>query len=375
MKKINVLMFVSNTNKRSGVATVIMNYYSNVCETVHMDFIYFEDLDKNNYNEQIKKYGGRIYKFSSPFKFVAFRKQLKEFCREHYKEYDIFHYNFPFLGIFFTDISKLLGGCVVISHAHATKFGECFISNLRNGIAARLAVNVPDYYFACSRKAGVHNFGNRFNTDKGYVVNNAIQLKHFVFNTENRESVRNEFKLQDKFIVGHIGNFTPQKNHIFIINVFYEILKKNENAELLLIGEGYLRTSIQEKTEKLGIASKVHFTGVRNDIGRLLSGMDLFLFPSLFEGLGIALIEAQTNGLPCLVSDVIPEEAKVCNFIELSLNNSAEKWSKAALTDIHRENDAYNLVKHAGFDLNVEASKLIDIYIKCMKDRGISDAI
>ena len=375
MKKINVLMFVSNTNKKSGVATVIMNYYSKVYETVHMDFIYFEDLDANNYNNQIKKYGGRIYKFSSPFKFIDFRKQLKAFCNEHYKEYDVFHYHFPFMGGFFIDVSKLLGGCVVISHAHATKFGERLISNIRNGIAAKLSVNVPDYYFACSKKAGVYNFGKRFNTDRGYIVNNAIQLKHFVFNAENRESVRNEFKLQDKFVVGHIGNFTPQKNHGFIIDIFYEILKKNQNAELLLIGEGYLRATIQEKAEKLGIASKVHFTGVRNDIGRLLSGMDLFLFPSHFEGLGIALIEAQTNGLPCLVSEVIPEEAKICNCIELSLNDSAGKWSEAALRDVQRENDAYNLVKYAGFDLDVEASKLTDIYKRCMKNRGISDAI
>ncbi|MDC7286908.1 glycosyltransferase [Blautia schinkii] len=340
-----------------------------------MDFIYFEDLDTNNYNDQIRKYGGRIYKFPSPFKFIDFRKQLKDFCSEHYKEYDIFHYHFPFLGVFFIDISKLLGRCVVISHAHATKFGECLISNLRNGVAAKLSVNVPDYYFACSKKAGVHNFGNRFNSDKGYVVNNAIQLKHFVFSAENRDSARDELGMQDKFVVGHIGNFTPQKNHIFIIDVFNEILKRNRKAELLLIGDGYLRACIKEKTEKLGIASNVHFTGVRNDVGRLLSGMDLFLFPSLFEGLGIALIEAQTNGLPCLVSDVIPEEAKICNCIELSLNKSAKEWSEVALRDVHRESDAYDLVKNAGFDLDIESTKLVDIYRKCIKDRGESNAI
>lgn len=370
MGKINILMFVSNTNKKSGVATVIMNYYSKVYASIRMDFIYFEDLDANNYNEQITEYGGRIYKLPSPFKCFEFRKRLKGFCNEHYGEYDIFHYHFPFLGIFFTDISKLLGDCIVISHAHATKFGERFISNLRNGVSAKISVNVPDYYFACSKEAGIHNFGRRFNSDRGHVVNNAIQLNRFVYRVDNRESVREEFDLHGKFVVGHIGNFTPQKNHIFIIDVFNEILKKNESAELLLIGEGYLRAAVKEKAEKLGIASKVHFTGVRNDVGRLLSGIDLFLFPSLFEGLGIALIEAQTNGLPCLISDVIPEEAKVCNCVDMSLDDSACVWAEAALKDAHRQENSYEMVKNAGFDLDDEAVKLIETYKKCIEIRG-----
>lgn len=369
-KKIRVLMFVANTNKKSGVATVIMNYYSKIYKQATFDFLYFEDLDPDNYNCAINNYGGHLHKICSPYQLRSFRRELKQFCEKHKGDYDIFHFHTPYLGFLFHDIARLLGGGVtIIAHAHVTRFGEKPISFIRNGLATKLSLKIPDYYFACSERAGQYNFGHYFDETHGFVINNAIEVKRFIYNITNREETRKEINVKDEFVVGHIGNFTPQKNHSFLLKVFAEMTKIVPNAQLVLIGDGYLKESIKREAAELNVIHKVHFLGVRNDVNSLLSGFDCFLFPSLFEGLGIALIEAQTNGLPCIISDCIPKEAKVCNYFEYSLSDSPNKWASVLYKCISRQEDSETLVKNAGFELDHEAHKLIDKYKYCIEGK------
>lgn len=366
MEKVKVLMFVANTNKKSGVATVIMNYYSKIYNEVVFDFLHFEDLDESNYNSTIIQYGGKVTKICSPYKILDFQKELKNYCLSHRDEYDFFHYHTPYLGFMLSKVSDWLGNVKIIAHAHVTQFGENRVSYIRNCLATKISSNVPDFVFACSVQAGIYNFGKKF-TKSGFVMNNAIELRKYEFDCDNRSSVRKELGVENNFVIGHVGNFTPQKNHSLIIEIFAAVIKRIPNAKLVLVGEGYLKPTIMSKVKQSGLDDKVLFLGVRNDVERILSALDYFVFPSLFEGLGIALIEAQANGLKSLISDCIPAEAKVCNVVEKSLADTAVEWSLAITEEYKRDPDAIKKVKDAGFDLETEAYSLVEKYRSCLE--------
>lgn len=366
--EIRALYFVANTNQKSGVATVLMNYYSRLHEKIKCDFLYFEELDPNNYNSKIESFGGKVYKICSPYNIIQFQRELNTFCDNHKDDYDIFHYHTPYLGFLFRKIKKKLNGIVVIAHAHVNKFGESAVSYVRNYAATKFSMGVADYFFACSQEAGVYNFGKRFTSNNGYIMNNAIELKKFTYNSDDRRCLRDELGIGDSYVIGHVGNFTPQKNHEFIISIFHEAIKNQKDFCLVLVGEGYLKQEIYKTANKLGVIDKVIFLGVRQDVNRLLNAFDLFVFPSRFEGLGIALVEAETNGLPCLISDCIPNEAKVINCIEKSLiHDDVNIWANVIKDKPSRIGGAYEYMKNAGFDLDVEAEHLLNKYRYCIE--------
>lgn len=159
------------------------------------------------------------------------------------------------------------------------------------------------------------------------IVHNGIDLNFYKFSENGRLKIRKEFNLEKKFVVGHVGRFNQQKNHAFLIQVFNELQKKMDEARLLLVGKGELESEIKELCESLNISSKVVFTGVRNDIPDIMSAMDVFVFPSLYEGMPNTVIEAQACGLPCVVSDVVTKEANISGYVKyVSLESSAEQW-------------------------------------------------
>ena len=178
--------------------------------------------------------------------------------------------------------------------------------------------------------------------------------------------MRRHLGLADELVIGHVGRFNPQKNHSFLIDIFAALLKKEPNAVLLLVGGGEDMTKIQAKAQIMGIAEHVRFLGVRSDVADLMQAMDVFLFPSLYEGLGIALIEAQTAGLPCVVSDTIPHEAYLTDLVDSeSLSAPAEKWAEKILAKraIPRTDRRAEIAAH-GFDITTEAVKLQEFYLK-----------
>ena len=173
--------------------------------------------------------------------------------------------------------------------------------------------------------------------DKYYrVIHNAINIKQFAYNQQKRDSLRRDLGIENKLVIGNVGRFHFQKNHEFLIRIFAEIHKRNKQSVLLLVGQGELEADIREQVRRLHLEEHVSFLGLRNDVSDLMSAMDVFLFPSVFEGLGIVAIEAQASGLPCIVSTEVPQDAKVTDrikFIPLSL--SAEEWAKEAVSYTH----------------------------------------
>lgn len=214
---------------------------------------------------------------------------------------------------------------------------------------------------ACTYDAGRFLFGNnRFS-----VIKNAIDVDKFIFDAAVRRQIRANLSLQDKFVIGHIGRLDPQKNQMFLLNVFAELLPYKENAVLMLVGDGNDRKKIEEKIHDLHLEDKVMLLGVRSDPEKYYQAFDAFVFPSEYEGLGIVLIEAQTAGLPCLASaDVIPQDAKVSNLLKfVPLSAGAKHWAKEILSMPCGERvSPVRQIEESGYSITKEAVKLEEYY-------------
>ena len=186
-------------------------------------------------------------------------------------------------------------------------------------------------------------------------MNNAIDTDLFKYNETVRKEVRHELNIGDnQLVIGHVGRFDLQKNHQFIIDIFHELHNMNKESVLILVGTGKLIDQIKEKVKELHLEDSVMFLGVRSDVNRLMQAFDAFLFPSLFEGLPVTLVEAQAAGLPILMSDSIPKDCIITNQIKsLSLDLSAQEWALSLLSEVKNfyRKDTSDLIKEAGFDI------------------------
>lgn len=218
------------------------------------------------------------------------------------------------------------------------------------------------HWLACGEAAAINGWGkSAVENGKVTILPNAISIERFKFNENDRKEVRARYGIRDNdFVIGHVGRFYPQKNHEFLIDVFSELFKQKPNAKLLLLGDGPLQEKIQQKVESLEITGSVIFAGLQKDPAPFYSAMDVFCFPSLWEGLGIVLLEAQYNGLPCVVSDTIPVEAAISNFFYLLNDFNSKKWCTRILKcDCSNRNSA---VQSSKYDINFCFKQLKEIY-------------
>ena len=220
-------------------------------------------------------------------------------------------------------------------------------------------------YFACSDSAGRYFFKGR----KYMVVKNAIMTEKFAYSEEVRKKIRSGLNLEGKFVIGHAARFAEHKNHTFLIDVFAEILKIRPESQLLLIGDGELKKSIQNKVNALGIGEYVKFMGVRPDVNELYQAMDAFVFPSIFEGLGIVNIEAQAAGVLTFCSDAVPKEANISPvFYSIPLTKSASEWAKIIVKNyddtVYKREDMSQYVIDAGYDIRDLSTKLQQFYLE-----------
>ena len=366
---VSVLHILSNLSLKSGVASVIVNYCRRIDKSkIKFSFLYFDEVDTETYINELKTMGVDIHFVSRK----GFPKGWKKFCKEHYGEYDIVHNHQTFLAPFLIRVKKQLGVKKLLTHAHVTKFSDTKRKSIRNGILSFPSRFISDALVACSKDAGTALFGNAFKR-KGRVIHNAIDTELFLYNEQLRVEMRDKLDLSDSFVVGHVGNMTPQKNHSFLLDVFREVLKIRQDAKLLLIGDGYLRAQLEEKIEQLGLQQHVLLLGVQSNVFRYFNAMDVFLFPSLFEGLGIVLVEAQTSGLKCVYSDQVPMEAD-CNTaqnIRLSLKATAYEWAKQVCS-VNERADNKAVIRQNGYEISLAAKELTEFYISVIS--GDKDA-
>lgn len=349
-----------------GVESVVMNYYRHIDKNkVQFDFIVDED---STYipRDEIESLGGRVIIVPPYQKITSYIKVLKDIFKE--KEYRIVHSHLNALSIIPLYAAKKSNVEVRIAHSHSTSNKKEWKKDIIKSILKPLSKIYATHYFCCSELAGRWLFGDKvYNENKVKLINNAIDIEKFIYNENVRKKVRRELNLNNKFVIGHVGRFVEQKNHTKLIDIFYEIYKENKDAVLLLVGDGPLIQEVREKVSNLGITNSVKFIGVRNDIHRLMQGMDLFLFPSLYEGLGLVLIEAQAAGLKCVASSEVPKCAKITDLLEfIPLNNNSKEWCDKLLKYSQRieRNSDMNALNNSGYNIKEESKKLCEIYIK-----------
>lgn len=357
MEEKRVLHFGYSANL-GGVETFIKNIIMNT--DVPSDIV-VTTQDKVPFEDEFKAKGSRILRISprrsNP---LEFRKNVFKLIKEH-PEYAIVHVHLNSCSSIepLEAAKKWKRFCIAHSHNSSSNFGS--ISGMLHKFNKKRINKFADVCLACSEPAGKFIFG-----DSDYkIVNNGIDTHRFAYSDVKRKKIRQEFSIEDRFTVCHVGMFAPVKNHTFLIDCFNEVLKKRPDSVLILVGEGAQKDFVEKKVEELGIADKVIFTGRRYDTEAIMSASDVFVLPSLFEGLPIVLVEAQSEGLPCIVSDVVTKEAKLCNEMQfLSLNESAEEWANKILSidKVPDRNTASKVVADSGFDMMQTVEQIENLY-------------
>lgn len=345
----------------AGLETFLMNMYRNIDrDKVQFDFL-THYAGRRFFDDEIERLGGRIYRMSvrEDFNFFRYLKGLDRFFDEH-PEYRIVHGHMDSLGVLYLKKAEKHGVPVRIAHAHRVLSKISLKQRLRSFMARRYGKHATDL-FACSEDAGRHMFGDH----TFRVVRNAIELSRFAFDPVVRGAARAELGLEGNFVVGNVGRFYHEKNHAFLLDIFAEIVAREPAAVLLMAGEGPLMEEIRKKAVAFGIGDACVFLGARADVDRLYQAMDVFVFPTLFEGLGIVTLEAQTAGLPTVCSDIIPSEARIApNFYPVALSEPAEKWAEAVLS--HRWDERKSradMAAAAGYDVKAAAMDLQNFYL------------
>lgn len=349
-----------------GVEAVIMNYYRNIDRNqVQFDFV-IDGYDKTYLDDEIKAMGGKVYHVE-PYRENIFRYMVQIYKIVRNGHYDIVHSNMNTLSVFSLFPAWLAGAKQRILHNHSTAVKQEGKRSLMKHILRPIAPLFANRYAACSILAGDWMYGKEWMA-KGEVkiIRNAINLKKYAFSQELRKRYRQEFGFSDDdLVIGHVGRFMFQKNHRFLLQIFYEISKCKENAKLLLVGDGELRSEIEKKVYDMGIDKKVLFLGLREDVQAIYNAMDMFVLPSWYEGLPVVSVEAQANGLRCVFSTNVTSESKLTGSAEfMDLAAGVSNWAMHILQGNNSRNSrAEKEMRLAGFDIKTQAQKLVNWYI------------
>lgn len=354
---------------RGGAETMIMNLYRSINrEKVQFDFVVDDSNKKYDYEEEIEHLGGYIYRITKykAKNYFSYRSKWKSMLMSH-NEWNIVHIHHTVPAFTYLGIAKK-NQLVTIVHSHTAGATKSIKSILK--ILSRFPLRfLAEYLFACSVAAAKWMFGNK--SSKAIIINNSIDSKRYIFSAEKRDLMRTELNLENSFTIGHIGNFSKAKNYPFILEVFVEVLKIDPFAKLVLIGKNENNPEVERRVKEMNLDQSVIFTGVRSDIPDLLQAIDLFLFPSLHEGLPVTLIEAQASGLKIFASDVITNEVAITDNIEfLSLNRSAEVWAERIMEyrDGYERKDTSQEIVAAGYDVKNNAQELEQFYLSILSE-------
>lgn len=348
-----------------GSQTFVMEIYRKIDrDKIQFDFVTFPN-EKKGFHDEIIKLGGKIYecpRYNGKNGFV-FLKWWNEFFKGH-KEYKVLHGHVRSVASLYIPVARRNGICTIV-HSHSTSNG----SGLRGTVKDIMQIPVrweANYLFACSNEAGVWMYGKRAVSKKNYmVIPNAIDSAKFAYDIEKRCDVRIKLGIDDKFVIGTVGRLSEPKNHKFLIDVFFEVHNKNPKAVLLLVGDGDLRSTLEQQVKQLGIEDAVVFTGSSRNTQEYYQAMDIFAFPSLWEGLGIVALEAQCSGLRCVISERIPSSVDMkVGLIDVVNLNDKELWVEKLLGRNTCRSSHSDAVRKGGYDVTENARKLQQFYIK-----------
>ena len=349
------ILQVVNIMDRAGIENMLMNYYRVIDRSkVQFDFLTHRPVE-GAYDKEIFELGGQVYHAPRlyPQNYPAYFRFMKQFFLKH-SEYNIVHSHIESMSYLPLLCAKKAGVPIRIVHSHNISIDLNYKYPLKQ-LFKQLIPLVATDYAACSRSAGEYLFPRR----KFTVIPNAINIEKFVFNEETRKSMRRKLGIEGKYVIGHVGRFTRQKNHEFLIDTFSQVIKKRDDAFLLLIGAGEYKEKFEWQIKKYSLDNKVLILSNRDDIENLYQVMDIFVLPSLYEGLGMAAVEAQVSGLKCLISDKVPEEALISPDtlrLPLRIDNWVENISE------YREKGARHPVYSEYYDVQKASDRLVQYY-------------
>ena len=370
MKEPTRVLQVLGTTNLGGAESRVMDLYRHM-DRQRLQFDFAIHGDKPGFfDKEIEELGGTIYRLPrfKVYNLLAYRKAWKQFFKEH-PGYAAVHGHMTSTAAIYLPIAKKSGTARTIAHARSAGTDAGLKGTLTRFLRRNLWKKT-DYCFACSGLAGLAVYGPKAQ-EKGLVrvIPNAITLEKYAYSPAVRERMRDQLKVTDKLVIGHVGRFHAAKNHGFLLEVFAQIRQFRQDAVLILLGEGPGMEAAKQKAAQLGIGSDVYFLGKKENVADYYQAMDALVFPSLYEGMPGTVLEAQAAGLLCLISDTITPEAGVTGQVEYkSLNESAKDWAEKILEQIKEQNGSrksrLDALKKAGFDVSDQAVKMMDFYEK-----------
>lgn len=365
MGKIKVLMVLGSTNM-GGANMFVLNLLRNMdLNRFQVDFVInFPERD-GGIGHELKDMGCNIYMlpYFKVYNYFSFVKAWKDFLRGHH--YDIIHGHSTNSAAVYLSIAKRRG-CVTIAHCHSAGFRGGKLQQLIKGVLIKRIRSVADYWFACSAKAAEHLYGEGYRDYPGYYdIPNAINAEQYLYDENIAQAIREQIGVgDDVFLCGHVGSFTSPKNHPYLLEIFKEVLKIKTNAKLICCGSGALMLQVKEKAKELGIDDKILFPGVIKNCNEYMMAMDVLIFPSLFEGLPVTVIEAEATGLPVVMSDVITKEVDITDGVHrMSLLDSPKMWAKEVCSVVTTERKRFNkVVVDSKYNMRTSAKKMMSLY-------------
>lgn len=364
---IRVLQVVTTMNL-GGLENFLMNLYRNIDRNkIQFDFLMHRQ-EVSAFDEEIEAMGGHIYRMDPirPQNYFKYKAALKKFFRQN-QHYKIVHSHINQSSALVLGAAKNANVKVRIAHSHIAGAAGNYM--LYRNIMRKILGKVATHRFACSTNAGKWLYHSK----SFELFNNSIDTRKFKFDKTERSNKRKALGMtENETLIGNVSRFNSQKNHSFLINVFAEYRKINPESKLILIGEGDLKSTLLKQIEDLQLTQYVIFTGAIQNAHEYLNAMDFYLFTSLFEGLPLALVEAQCNGIPILMSDTISKDVIMSNLIrEMSLNEADSEWAKNISNiqekfKLNKREDYQQIIKDKGFDVESNSKFAEEFYLSLL---------
>ncbi len=351
--------------KIGGAEKIARNigYYSD-SDNYQIDYIVFGD-EIGEYEQDLQEKGCKIYHLPQPSaSYLNYLKELYKLIKSN--KYQVVHSHTMFNSGWAMLVAKMCGVPIRISHSHSidNQPDKTKIQRVYERTMQMLIVKLSTHFVGCGIKAGEILFGKNRYHKKGITILNGIDTKKFAYSEANRIEARGKLRLTSNFVIGHVGHLANVKNQSFLISLMPEILKIKTNAKLLLLGEGEDRQKLEKQISDLDLSRNVIMTGNVTDVHKYLSAMDVFVFPSLYEGMPLSIIEVQTNGLPCIMSDAVPQDVVLTDLIcRLSLEEASDTWVEficnAQRCDSHKYEEE---IRNLELDSQKMVNKILSLY-------------
>lgn len=364
MNRIKILMVLGNTGM-GGTQAFILNVLHQIDLNQFQIDLAVNQEKRDGISDEVRKLGCTIYvlPYFKVLNYFTYSKAWKYFLINHH--YDIIHAHSTNSASVYLSLAKKVG-CITIAHSHSAGYRGNALERCIKQLFSKKTRKVADYWFACSKQAAIRLFGKSFSINPNFfIVPNAFDAINYRFNEDKRKEIRSQLGISsDEFVCGHVGTFSPPKNHTFLLEVFNEVLRVKPNARLICCGDGYLREGIIKKIDSLNIRDRVILTGVVMNAYDYMMAMDVFLFPSLFEGFPMSVVEAEASGLPIYMSDVITKEVDLTDCVNrCSLQSSASEWAKKICDAGFHDRQIYNeIVAESEYNIHNSISKLETLY-------------